>query len=180
MAMCITEGSRILHPRSIGQRWQVLLTMEYIFESENFGLSEDSFHLLRSRFNYKTYKNDEVRQLVVERGRLVNNWFVILTLGIVLIGFSLYYAYRLYYLLESGQISRIYIEEIVIPVIPFFMGIYSLYASLRIGPTLKVSFSDNKGKTFPLDKEQKHKNLDLLILTLKDSVGLKNKTTIKI
>jgi hypothetical protein len=154
--------------------------MDYKFESEYFAISDSSFHLLRSRFNFKTYKNNEVSQVILERGKLVNNWIVILTLGMSLISFSLFFSYRLYYLLNTEQIPTIYIEEIVVPVIPFLFGIYCIYAALRSGPTIRVSFIDDKKKRFPLDKIEKNGNLDVLKNVLKDVGSLKNKVIIRI
>lgn len=154
--------------------------MNYDFQSEYFALSSEAIHLLRSGFNYETISNKDINEVSVERGRLVNNWLVILIIGCGLIGFSLFYTIKLYFMLNEGQINRIYIEEIVVPFLPLLMGIYCIYWSLKSGPTLKISLSNNKTKRFPLDKVLKENKIENLISTIRLNPILKNRVKINI
>ncbi len=153
--------------------------MKYLFEGEHFGISEDSLHLLRSRYSYKTYKLEDVSHIELGTGKLVNNWIVILIIGIGLIGFSLYYAFAVLDFLQNGR-GRIYVEEIVVPVLPFLMGLYCLYAALRSGPVLQVEFSGNTRKNFPLDRVKKEGKLEELVQLLKNNPTLKSKSRVSI
>ncbi len=154
--------------------------MDYIFESEQFALSEHSLHLLRSRYNYRTYPNEQIREIIIEEGRLVNRWIIVLAFGITLLGLAIYYGVSLYLSIYHQTVRTVYIEQIVIPVLPLFIGGYCVYWSLRTGPVAKVVFDDGKGKKFPLDGAQKEDKIHLLTTHLKQSEMLKNKSTVRI
>ena len=125
--------------------------MTYIFEADHFSISDTAIHLLRSRFNYKSYSFDDIDKIIVKKGRLVNNWIIVLFFGVFLIGFSCFYSFRFYQMFVNGEIGRFYVEELVVPVIPFFLGLYSVYFSLRIGPVLKIVLKNKRVKCLPLD-----------------------------
>ncbi|MBL3655477.1 hypothetical protein [Fulvivirga sediminis] len=40
-----------------------------LFETNEFGLSQEGFHLLRDRFNYKTYPYSEIDKIRIETGK---------------------------------------------------------------------------------------------------------------
>ncbi len=153
--------------------------MNYLFETEHFGISEKSFHLLRSRFNYKTYQAEDLNEIIIGHGKLINNWLIILGFGIALISISLFYSYRLFELLNSGGITTIFVEEIVVPVIPILLGAYCLYSSLRSGTTLRLILSNDKRKNFPLNKLRDDQSIQDLVRILKSSPEFKNKTTVR-
>lgn len=151
----------------------------YKFESEYFALSDDAFHLMRSRFNFKSYPANEISQITIEKGHLINNWIAILLLGIALIGFTIYYSISLFLLLQNGEVNRIYIEEIVVPVIPLLLGIYCVVNSLRTGATLKIELNNSKSKRFPLNKLD-DQSMNDLITKLKESNNYANRTTVRL
>lgn len=149
---------------------------EFLFETTDFAISEHSFHFLRNRFNYKTIDAKEVRQVVLERGHQVNNWLIILVVGIGLTSVGLYYSFKLfYYLLDDSSSDPIFIESFVIPIIPILLGIYSLYVSLKTDARLRVIFSDNKSKHFALAKVKADGKIDSLTKTVKNSTSFQSK-----
>lgn len=154
--------------------------MEYVFESEQFALSHNGLHLLRNGYNFQTYINQDISEIIIERGRLINRWLIILLFGVALIAGSLYYTIQLYLSVNNGVLSTIYIEQIVVPFLPLFLGAYCLYWSLRSGPCAKVVFDDGKIKSFPLDMVEKNRKLEILISHLKQSEQLRHKSTINI
>ena len=155
--------------------------MNYPFETDHFGLTDDKLHLLRSRYNYKTYDASDISEVEIAYGRLINNWLAVLILGIGLLLCSMYYGAALIQLLLDGKGTKIYIEEVAVPVLPFFIGAYSVYMSLRTGPTLKVTFEQTgKAKSFPLDKTAKHHELDTLTSLLRSSASWKSKSVIRV
>lgn len=151
---------------------------KYTFESDYFGISENSFHLLRNRFSYKTYSNREVVGVILEEGRLINNWLVIFVIGVLLTVLSIFYVLRMYQMLQANELSHIYIEQIVAPIMVCLIGGYCIYSSMKKGLTLRVGFVDGKKKRFPLDKVKKRGQLDALKQAIKMSEGLANKTTL--
>ena len=46
---------------------------QYLFEAEKFGLSEESIHLLRNRFNYKSIRLTEIDSIYIEDGKDLKN-----------------------------------------------------------------------------------------------------------
>ncbi|MBX2844341.1 MAG: hypothetical protein KTR26_21425 [Flammeovirgaceae bacterium] len=147
--------------------------MKYEFENKYFGISDQGIHLLRNRFNYNTFQNSELEELRIEKGKLINNWIVVFIIGTIFIGFSLFYSIQLFELLTSDQFFRIYIEEILVPVIPFLLGIYAAYASLKTGPVLKIILRGGKTNSFPLTDLKKENKIDEFVELLKKQEGLK-------
>jgi len=154
--------------------------MNYLFETSEFGLLKDSFHLLRSSYNYKTYKKDEIATLTIENGKQINNWILVLLIGVLLIVFSIYYTISLYDLMTDETPQRIYREQFLVPLLPFFGGFYCLYVSLIAGPVINIHLNSGNTKKFPLSKVKKNNQLDKMIEILTNSTefGGKLKVTI--
>jgi hypothetical protein len=130
---------------------------KYYHETREFGVSDQGIHLLRSRYNYKTYDFNNVAKVIIERGKELNNWIAILVLGLALVSFALYYAVGMVELLTDYVRDRISIQEILVPLIPFLMGAYCLYSSTRNGTIMRVSTAEGKSERFPLKElEEKH------------------------
>lgn len=123
---------------------------EYYFETKEFGVSDKGIHLLRSRFNYETIGFDEISTLSIAQGREVNNWIVLFVIGLGLFLFSIYYTLGMYNIIMGNEVITIYIEEIIIPVLPFLIGAYFFYASTRNGLMLIVDTIQGKRKRLPL------------------------------
>ncbi|UZR97838.1 hypothetical protein [Chondrinema litorale] len=68
--------------------------MEYIFESDFFAISDQGIHLLRNRYNYKTLDFKEIEQVILEEGKLVNNWILLYTIGLIAVGFAVFYSFE--------------------------------------------------------------------------------------
>lgn len=154
--------------------------VDYLFESEQFAFSEHAIHLLRSRYNYETHPNSEITQFILRRGKLINRWGIVLILGLVFIGGTFFYLGKTYWSVSNGQVSTIYVEQIVAPILPLLLGFYCVYSALRVGPTAKVIFKNGVVKNFPLDSAQKQGRIDDLVSYLKQSNELKHKTDIRI
>lgn len=146
------------------------------FQTAEFAISTESFHFLRNGFNYKTLNSHEVKELILEKGRQVNNWLLILLIGIGLVGFSIYYSYTLFFYVTDNETSDpIYIESFVIPIIPMFLGLYSLFISLTTGPILRMVLHSNKSRHFPLAKTKKEGKIETLLLAIAESHSFKSK-----
>lgn len=154
--------------------------MEYKFESEQFAFSEEAIHLLRNRFEYKSYTFKQIEKIRIDHGKLINNWIVILLLGIGLTGFAIYHVYAIYLAFNSDELARFYIEELAIPIISLLIGLYCLYSSLKSGPVIQIAFSDGKNKRFSLQKAKKENQIDAFLNLLKGSPGLNSKSQINI
>ena len=151
---------------------------EYLFETKDFGLSAEGIHFLRSRFNYKTIAYNEVRQISIEKGKEINNWLVVLIIGIGLIVFSVFYSVNLYFNFIDPNVHVIYIEQIVTPVLPIILGFYCIFSSLKQGIILIISISENKKVRFPLKDIIKGNRKAELIKFLAERLNIKFKNNI--
>ncbi len=147
--------------------------INYYFETREFGISDNGIHLLRSRFNYETVHFDQVDSLTIEKGKELNNWIVILIIGLGLVGFSLYYSLRLFNIIDNNEVNVIYIEEILVPLIPFMLGGYCLYSSTRNGTILRLKTIKNKTDKFPLRELEKDNRIGQFQDFLKEKLNTK-------
>ncbi|MFZ6008724.1 MAG: hypothetical protein ACOYXT_00130 [Bacteroidota bacterium] len=145
----------------------------YYFETREFGISDGGIHLLRSRFNYETIEFKEIDNLTIERGKELNNWVLIFTIGLALVSFSLYYSLRLFNIIDNNEANVIYIEQILIPLIPVMLGGYCLYSSTRNGTVLRIRTIKNKTDKFPLKELEKSNSLQAFQDLLKNKLSTK-------
>jgi len=110
----------------------------YQFQSEDFALSDTGIHLLRNKFNFKTISYDEVTKASILRGSEIKRPLIILLLGIAMIVFAIKQSLYVYWLFTNPRAYTIYIESIVIPVIPAALGIYCLFSALKKAPVFKL------------------------------------------
>src|SRR5687768_6891151 len=148
----------------------------YHFETREFGVSDRGIHLLRSRFNYETIEFDQVDHLTIEKGKELNNWLAILVIGLALVSFSVYYTVRLFSIVDNNEVNVIYVEEILVPLLPFMIGGYCLYSSTRNGTILRLRTINSKTDKFPLKEFEKEDKLG----RFQDFLKAKLKTKVKI
>lgn len=122
----------------------------YKFTTNEFGISETGIHLLRSNFNYKTIEFKDITLVEIKNGKLINNWMLILLLGIGLISFSLYCVYRLVIAFNDDSVRHIYIEQIILPLLPFLLGGFCLNTSARNGMIINIRYN-GKDSSYPLE-----------------------------
>lgn len=132
---------------------------EYHFESPEFGISDDGIHLLRSGFNYETIAFSQVDSLTIEKGRELNNWPVILAIGLALLSFGVYYMIGLFDVLVGDELNVIYIEETLVPLGPLLLGGYCVYTSMKNGTVLRIRTIKGKTDKFPLRHFEKQLRL---------------------
>ncbi len=132
---------------------------EYKFETKEFAVSEKGIHFLRSRFNYETIGFNELASFRIDIGREVNNWILLLAIGILFLSFSIYYTVGMFYIIANNEVRVIHIEEIIIPVLPFLVGGYFVYASMQNGMMLSVTTIKGKTKRLPLKELVKENKL---------------------
>lgn len=134
----------------------------YHFETKEFGISDTGIHLLRSRFNYETIEFTQLESLRVEKGKELNNWVVVLIIGLALVSFGVYYCLRMYDILDTGAVRVVNIEELLVPLLPLLMGGYCVYSSTRNGIILRVRTVKGKAEKFPLKELEEDDKLNAL------------------
>lgn len=121
---------------------------KYSYQTEHFGITEDSIILLRNRFPYKTICLNEIDSILIQKGRDLKNWYWVLIIGILFLSFVIY-DLRTIYLIFTEATGTIYIERLLIPVIPLLLGVYSVIISFRKAYVMKVE-TKNKRYYFSL------------------------------
>ncbi|MDO6392382.1 hypothetical protein Q4E40_19765 [Pontibacter sp. BT731] len=144
--------------------------MKYRFCTEQFGISDSGIHLLRSRYNYKSVASADVTSVVIRRGKAIKNWLFLLLFGVACLGFSAYYTSIIYDFFYSEEGGRIYIEEIVVPVIPAFAGIAAITVALR---NTTIAIVQYRGGKLVLDLSDLVKSGEAtsFVLYLNETVG---------
>ncbi|MGB3849294.1 MAG: hypothetical protein WA958_04955 [Tunicatimonas sp.] len=132
----------------------------YHFETEEFGLSDEGVHLLRSRYNYDTIAYQQIMNVRIEKDKELNNWLAILIIGIGFLVFSVYYAIKMYLAIQGNHVRTIYIEYLLVPVIPFMLGGYCVYAATRSSKVLKIRTTKDKRKKLSLASVEKQGTID--------------------
>lgn len=149
----------------------------YQFTTNEFGISETDIHLLRSNFNYKTIDFKDITLIEINKGKLINNWILILLLGIGLISFSLYCAFKLVIAFNDDSVRHIFIEQIILPVLPLLMGSFCLYTSARNGMVINIRYN-GKDVSYPLEDLIKRNEYEDFITYLKSNKHLNSKLNI--
>ncbi len=111
---------------------------KYDFELTDFALSKTGIHLLRSSFNYKTILYYEVDEVVLKKALETKRPVISIIFGICLISFTFFYVLSLFTNFNDPRVHRIYIESIILPALPFILGLYLLYISVKKEPVLQV------------------------------------------
>ncbi len=137
----------------------------YDFETEQFGLSKSSIHLLRNRFNYKTIDFVNIDSVVIKKGKELKNWVWVLIVGLGLLIFVMFDLIRIYEYYQESFV--IYIERLLIPFFPLLLGLYSVMLSFRSSQIMIVK-NGNKKHHLSLRKFIKSNNYKDFIVFIRE------------
>lgn len=121
----------------------------YLFHTSEFGVSSSGVHLLRSGFEYKTIAWNQVRGVTIERGKELHNWWIILLLGIALMGVGGYLTVRTIDIFMNKEHAGLYVKMALFFLIPG-IGLYFVFNALRTGTLLKIKYISGKSDKFSL------------------------------
>lgn len=139
---------------------------KYVYESDQFGVSEKGIHFLRSRFNYETFNFPEIREISISKDYEIENWGLLLLTGIIFLVISVYY--ECFVLLDYffyRPVARYYIEQFTIPMVTIVFGIYCIINSLRKGTVIWIHTGERSKRVL---LEEKRNNLEELLTYLKN------------
>lgn len=122
---------------------------KYAFETPEFGLDELGLHRLRSRFAFESVSYADLTEARVTRGKSVQNWPVLLLVGLAGLGFSVFSAYRLLMFLTYGR-GHFYVQTLATPIIPGAIGLAAVWQALRVTDILAVRVGRRR-LVFPLE-----------------------------
>jgi hypothetical protein len=121
----------------------------YYFKTNEFGVSENGIHLLRSGFHYKTIHWHHVNSVRIENGNEMRHWWIIFLLGTVLIVVGGYLSFRTIDILATMEYPVRVVKMLMFLQIPC-VGIYFVYNSLKTETILRITYASNKIEKFAL------------------------------
>ena len=147
----------------------------YKFETDQFGISDNGIHLLRSRYNYETIKFSDLSEIRIEKGRQIANWFLTFMFGIALILIGFYVGYQVLHTWFFGEgYYYFHVNHFAFPILPIIVGSYSLFVSLKTGFVM-TTLINGKTKKFPIDTLKKQNQIDEFVVFLNTNILIKNK-----
>jgi hypothetical protein len=144
----------------------------YAFETPEFGLDEQGLYRLRSRFAFEHFAYADLTEATVTRGKSVQNWALLLVVGLCCLGFSLFTAYRLALFLLYGH-GHFYVQTIATPFIPGAIGLAAVWQALHVTDILAVRVGRRRF-VFPLETLKADQKPLALESYLAKRVGYKN------
>lgn len=120
---------------------------QYLFETDDFALSEEGIHLLRNKFNFKTITYEEISKASIAREVEIKRPFIIFCLGAAMFVFAFKQTNLLLdWLSNHPRGERIHAESILLPVFPGLLGAYCLFIALKKGPMFTIEEGSAKHK----------------------------------
>jgi hypothetical protein len=118
----------------------------YDIESKDFALSSEGIHLLRNRFNYKTISFYDIHKATFTKAVETKNVVLTLIVGALLVAFAVFQAIGVYEEFYDPSVHHIYIESILLPVLPLLVGFYCVYLGVKKIPLLIIELENEKHK----------------------------------
>jgi hypothetical protein len=119
---------------------------EYKFRDADFALSEEGLHLLRSGYNYRTISYRNIENVTFRNASAVRSPFWAVLIGLAFVGLSLLQSYRVFQQFQDPTVHQIYVEAIVVVILPSFIGVYLLYVALKKELLLIVTVGKTRRK----------------------------------
>lgn len=132
---------------------------KYYFKTNQFGLTDKGIHLLRNGFNYETIEFSQIKKAEIRKANELNNWIVILIIGLVLLTPGVYMAVRIIDAILNGDVSTRSARMVLFLFIPLIGG-YFIYTSLQTGTVLEINYGRNKKSKFSLRKISDNREIE--------------------
>jgi hypothetical protein len=145
---------------------------KYLFQTSEFGISDDGIHLMRSGFDYKTIRWGQINSVKIEKGKELFNWWIIFLLGVALLALGVYWSIRTVDILLHKDHAERYAKMLLFLLIPC-IGVYFVYNSLKTGTILRVKHTSSKKEMFPLREIVKENRLSEFRSLVKEKLGTK-------
>lgn len=123
----------------------------YLFQSREFAISDNGIHLLRSGFNYETISWNQVNSIKIKQGKELHNWWLILSLGLILLVAGAYLTARTIDILVHKEQAERYVKMLLFLLIPC-IGNYFVYNSLRTGTVMSINYAVDRTDMVPLSE----------------------------
>ena len=118
----------------------------YDIESKDFASSSVGIHLLRNRFNYKTISFYDIHKTTFTKAVETKNVVLTLIVGALLVAFAVFQAIGVYEEFCDPSVHHIYIQSILLPVLPLLVGLSCVYLGVKKIPLLIIELENEKHK----------------------------------
>jgi hypothetical protein len=122
----------------------------YNFETREFAVSDAGIHLLRDRYNYRTIRFSEIKQIVIGKGKETPNWIGAFMLGTAIIYAAIDFSMITFDGFISGNGNMWQVQMFVFLLLIGCAGGCFVYSSLQQGLILRISYANGKRDRFPL------------------------------
>ena len=134
-----------------------------------FNVSDDGIQLLKNGIASTLIGYDSIRKVVIKWGIEVENWFILLAVGLLISGLGCYLSSGILLWLLHGEYAGSY-KGLFMLLIPF-CGLYFVYSSLKVGPVMIVSYGNGKPVKLPVKEVMDRKQFDRMLKVLSASLG---------
>lgn len=132
----------------------------YQFKTQQFGITGDEIHLLRNGFNYEQIKFSEINTIVIEEGREINNWLLILLLGIVLVIPGIYVLVNIGNVWNYENYKARQMWGILMLLLMPVTGGYFIFNALQMSVIFRIRYRGGRSKRYSLREIQKSGELE--------------------
>jgi hypothetical protein len=106
--------------------------------------------------SYEFMPLTSIRSINIRKGKDLKNWWWVLIIGLALAGYGIFDILQIFGILNDEETHTIYVQRLVLPVIPLLLGLYSIYISMRNTQVMMVN-TDKKKYRFSLRELVKKK-----------------------
>lgn len=145
----------------------------YNFETREFAVSDAGIHLLRDRYNYRTIRFSDIRQIVIDQGKETPNWIGAFMLGTAIIYASIDFSMITIDSIVSGNGDASQVRMFVFLLLMGCAGGCFVYSSLQYGVILRVRYANGKRDRFPLKEILMQDRFDDLVFMLTSKLDSK-------
>jgi hypothetical protein len=119
------------------------MNVPYVFETEKFGLADDSLHLIGGG-NYKIIPLDTITEVQVRNGKHRKYWWLALLGGLGISMYAMHHAVPMLPYLFSPEERINYVRPLLMPAFFLLFGLYLIFSSLSDTQVMIVKTSDKK------------------------------------
>lgn len=137
----------------------------YKFRNEHLAVDDNKIHFLRNKYAYDNVDFKSINEIVFKKGRSINNWVLLLVIGVVLFISGIIFSKNLFLIMFGDESTTIYIESIFTSVVLIIIGFILVIKAMKTEKIIEINFQ-NKTKKFAVKSFEKTNQLDDLLYFL--------------
>ena len=167
--VCITVGCKTRHMHICHTMLNKTGEKKLVVKSRYFRVSNEGIQLVKSGMPSSVIGYDSIGKVVVKWGIEVENWFLVLVMGILIFCLGCYLSSGILMWVISGGYAGSYkgVFTLLIP----FCGLYFVYSALKAGPVMVVLYGEGKSVRLPVKEVMDRMEFDKMIEMLPGALG---------